>query len=93
MSEAVDIYLHELKLTKIFGILFGFQVWSERFQANAMTFFVPLDITFYHLGQIYSAYYYRNDFFQLVLSLVTWNYGFQVTDFKYLNFYRFFVYF
>lgn len=89
MSEALDIYLHEFKLTKIFGKLFGFDVWSESFQANAMTFLVPLDVTYYHLGQIYSAYYYRNDFYQLVLSLVTWSYGFQVIVFKYLNFYRF----
>lgn len=78
MSKAVDIYLHELKLTRIFGKLFGFDVWTEKFQANAMTFFMPLDILFYHMGQFYSAYYYRNDFYQFVLSFVTWNYGFQV---------------
>lgn len=78
MSKAVDIYLHELKLTKIFCKLFGFDIWTEIFQPNVMTYLVPLDVSIYHLGQIYSAYYYRDDFYLLVLSLVTWNYAFQV---------------
>lgn len=85
MSEALDVYLREMKITKLFGKYFGYDVFTDKFKFNIMTFWLPFDLFFYHWGQVYSAYYYRENFVDVIFSLVTWAYGFQVSYFSRKN--------
>lgn len=78
MSEALDIYLKELKITKFFCKCFGFDVFRETFNFTFMTIYSMIYVSIYHIGQLYSIYYFRNDFVNLIFSLVCWAYGSQV---------------
>lgn len=78
MSQALDIYFEELKITKIFCSILGFDGFSQTFKYNFMTFYSPFYMVLYHFAQFYSIYYFRNDFLNLVFCLVCWAYAFQV---------------
>lgn len=89
MSDALDIYLGEMKITKLFFKLYGFDIFSEVIENSFMTFFTIIALIMFNLSQAYSAYHYRGDFFSLAFCLMSWPYAFLV---RYLNYLQYICY-
>lgn len=72
-----------MKSTKLLFKIFGFDIFSESIENNFTTFFATAVLILSNVSQIYSAYHFRFDFFELLLSLMTWPFTFLVNYLKY----------
>lgn len=75
MSDALEIYLKDMKINRILIKYFGLDVLSEDLKINCMTFFVIIDLVLFNLSQMYSDYYFRDNFSERIFSLMTWPFG------------------
>lgn len=78
MSEALTLHLKEMKKTQRRFKLLGTDIFSEEIEISFMTFAVPLAILFYFICELYSILTFQDNFFNLMLSLLTLGYGVQV---------------
>lgn len=83
MSDALEIYLKDMKINRILIKYFGLDVLSEDLNINFMTFFVIIDLVLFNLSQMYSDYYFRDNFSERIFSLMTWPFGVLVGFFVY----------
>lgn len=78
MSDALNLYLEEMKITKLLFKLSGFDIFSEDIESNFMTFFITIFMILFNFLQLYSVYHFREDFFSLAFSLMSWPFVFLV---------------
>lgn len=78
MSDALNLHLKEMIKTRKRFKLLGTDIFSEKIEINFMTFFLPFAITFYFICELYSIITFQDNFFHMMLSLLTLGYGIQV---------------
>lgn len=77
MSEALQLYLSEIKITAKFFKYLGFDFIREDFQLNIMFIIMILDIIVFIQLQFYSLYYFRDNFLEFFKVLAILGYLFQ----------------
>lgn len=75
MSDALEMYLSDMKICRILLKYFGLDVLREHAKINFMTYFVIIDLLLFNFSQMYSVYYFRDDFFERLFSVMTWPFG------------------
>lgn len=80
MSDALNLYLEEMEKTKMLLNVCGFDLFSKDPKANLRTSLLVFYIILTNLSQVYSCYYFRENSFELMFSLMTWPLEFMVTN-------------
>lgn len=85
MSDALDLYLSDIKITKLLFKINGLDVFSEDLKIQFTFFILLTDMILFNLSQFFSSYYFREDFDKLIFSTMTWPFGFLVSGVVSLN--------
>lgn len=79
MSDALNLYVSDMKITKLLFKLNGLDIFSEDSKKNFMFFILIGDMILFNLSQFFSSYYFREDIPKLIFSTMTWPFGFLVS--------------
>lgn len=75
MSDALDLYLNDIKITKRLCKLYGLDIFSKDAKINFIFIALIVDMILFNLSQGFSSYYFRKDFAKLIFSAMTWPFG------------------
>lgn len=78
MSDALNLHLKEMKITRKRFKMLGLDIFSEKIEINFMTFVVYSALIFFFMCEFYAIVTNLDNFLSLILSLLTLGYGFQV---------------
>lgn len=79
MSDALDLYLNDMKITKLLFKLNGLDLFSKDTKMNFNFVILLVDLFLFNLSQAFSSYYFRKDFSKLIFSAMTWPFGILVS--------------
>lgn len=71
MSDALSLYLEDMRITKFLFKFYGFDIFSENIEKSFTTYSTITILIFINLSQIYSVNFFKDDFFLLIHSLMT----------------------
>lgn len=89
MSGTQEVFLKHFQKTRFFIKIVGMDIFVSNFKYNKMTYILLIDIAFYYVVQIYSAYIFRHNFEIFIFCLVTFGFGITVGLEKFFNYFFF----
>lgn len=72
MSDALDLYLRDIKITKMLLNFCGFDIFSEVPKNSLRAYLFVFDLILFNVAQLYSSYCFRENYFALMLCLMSW---------------------
>lgn len=78
MSDALNLYLKEMKISQKLFKMFGLDIFSEKVEINIRTFIAFFIVIFYCICEFYAIFTNEDNFLSLILSMLSLGYGVQV---------------